>query len=232
MSRAFAMWSGGKDSHYALYRAIKAGFKPDLLLTFIDAETDLVLSHRLPPELVEEQARLVGIPLLTVRASYETYQRELRNLLFNFRSDGITKGIFGDIHLREHRDWFENILSDFDMRGVFPLWNVPTHLLIQRQMESMTSVIVQIERKLSESYLGKTVNQEFIEYMLENGFDPCGESGEYHTFVCDSPLMDGKIVLTHAERRATPQSIGLEIDYWKVEKRTIRRTKDRRDNSE
>lgn len=218
MSHAFAMWSGGKDSHYALYRAMQAGLEPELLLTFIDANTDLVLSHRLPPELIEEQARLVGIPLLKVRATYDTYQRELRNLLFNFRSDGITRGIFGDIHLREHRDWFEEILSDYDMRGVFPLWNVPTNLLIQQQMKSMTSVIVQIERKLSESYLGKEVNREFIEYMLENDFDPCGESGEYHTFVCSSPVMDGRIVLTHAERRATPESIGLEIDYWKVER--------------
>ncbi|MCB0712166.1 MAG: hypothetical protein KDD67_07535 [Ignavibacteriae bacterium] len=218
MSHAFAMWSGGKDSHFALFRAMQAGMKPEVLLTFIDAETDLVLSHRLTPELIEEQARLIGIPLLKVRADYQTYERELRNTLFDLRSDGITRGIFGDIHLREHRDWFEERLSEYAMRAVFPLWNIPTNLLIKQQMELMRSVIVQIDRKMSESYLGKDVNTEFIEYLLENGMDPSGESGEYHTFVCRSPLMKKQIVLTHAERRATPEVIGLEIDFWKVEK--------------
>ena len=217
MSHAFAMWSGGKDSHFALFRAVQAGLKPEVLLTFIDAETELVLSHRLPPELVEEQARLIGIPLLKVRADYQTYERELRNTLFDLRSEGITRGIFGDIHLREHRDWFEERLSEYDMRGVFPLWNIPTSLLIKQQIESMRSVIIRIERILSESYLGRDLNAEFVEYMLENGMDPCGEAGEYHTFVCRSPLMSKEIILTHAERRATPEIIGLEIDFWKVE---------------
>ena len=216
MSHAFAMWSGDKDSHFALCRAMHVGVKPEVLLTFIDADTDLVLSRRIPPELIEEQARLVKIPLLKVRATYQTYEPELCNTLCDLRSDGITQGIFGDIHLRGHRDWVEEKLSEHDMRGIFPLWRVPTNLLIKEQMESMCSVIILIERHMSESYLGREVDAEFVEYMVENGMDPCGESGEYHTFVCQSPLMSKSIVLTHAERRATPEAISLEIDYWKV----------------
>ncbi len=215
--RGFAMWSGGKDSHYALYRAQQAGVECSVLVTFIDDETDLVLSHRLPPELIEEQAKLIGIPLLKIHANYHTYERELRNLLFDLRSDGITRGIFGDHSIRDHRDWFELLLGDFDMRGVFPLWSIPTGLLVEEQRRMMKSVIVQIERKISESYLGKEFTSEFIEYLNEFGLDPSGEGGEYHTFVCRSPLMKKEIVLTHAERRATPESVGLEIDYWKVE---------------
>ncbi len=216
MSRAFAMWSGGKDSHYAIQRAQQAGMECELLLTCIDADTDLVMSHRLPPELIEEQAGLMDIALIKVLATYNTYERELRNLLFDLRSDGITHGIFGDIHSREHRDWFQSLLSDFSMRAVFPLWGIPSALLIEEQRRTMKSTIVQIDRKISEAYLGKDVTVEFIEYMGENGFDPCGEAGEYHTFVCRGPLMRGEIILTHAERRATPQSVGLEIDFWKV----------------
>ena len=218
MSVAFAMWSGGKDSHYALYRAMQAGMECDLLLTFIDEETELVMSHRLPPELIEEQAQLVGIPMLKVRVTYATYERVLRNTLYEIRASGITRGIFGDIHLREHRDWFETIAADFDLRPVFPLWGIPSHLLIEQQRKLMKSVITQVDRKISESYLGREVDAEFIDYMLESGFDPSGEHGEYHTFVCRSPLMEGEIFLTHADRRATPQSVGLEIDYWKVER--------------
>lgn len=219
MSAAFAMWSGGKDSHYALHRAQQAGVRCALLVTFVDAETELVMSHRLPPELIEEQAALVDIPLLKIRATYATYERELRNLLFDLRSDGMARGIFGDIYLREHRDWFQNVVKDFDIRALFPLWGIPTQLLIEEQRRTMRAVIIQLERKISESYLGKEVNREFIDYMLEMGYDPCGESGEYHTFVCASPLMQGEIILTHAERHATPEMVRLEIDYWKVEGR-------------
>lgn len=219
MSVAFAMWTGGKNSHYALRRALQAGMECELLVTFIDARTELVLSNRLPPELIEEQARLIGIPLLKVRASFETYERELRNTLFDLRSGGITRGILPEITLRDRRDWFENLMSDFAMRGVFPLWGIPPALLIEEQRRTMRSIIVQIDRQLSEAYLGKEITAEFMEYLAEKGLNPSGETGEYHTFVCRSPLMEAEIVLTHAERRATPQNIGLEIDFWKVEGR-------------
>jgi uncharacterized protein (TIGR00290 family) len=221
MSVAFAMWSGGKDSHYALGRALQAGMECELLVTFIDEETELVMSHRLPPELIEEQAEMIGIPLLKVRASIGTYERTLRNTLYDLRSGGITRGIFGDSHTRERRDWFEQVLSDFSMRAVFPLWGIPAALLIEEQRRVMRSIIVQIDRSISESYLGKDLTVEFIEYLGEHGIDPAGESGEYHTFVCRSPLMDGEIILTHAERRATPESIGLEIDFWKSTKSKV-----------
>jgi diphthine-ammonia ligase len=217
MSKAFTMWSGGKDSHYALYRALQAGLECDLLVTFIDAETELVLLHRTPPELIEEQSRLIGIPLLKVRATPQTYERELRNILFELRCDGITHGIFGDIGGRESRDWFESLLGNYDMRAVFPLWGIPPHHLIAEQRRLMKSIIIQVERKVSEIYLGREVTAEFVEYMGENGWSPSGEDGEYHTFVCRSPLMEGEIVLTHGERRATPEKVGVEIDYWKVE---------------
>jgi uncharacterized protein (TIGR00290 family) len=217
MSVAFAMWSGGKDSHYALYRALQAGLECERLVTFIDEETELVMSHRLPPELIEEQADLVGIPLIKVRATYATYERVLRNLLFELRSAGITRGIFGDLDNREIRTWFELLLADFDMHAVFPLWGIPSHNLVEEQRRLMKSVIIQVERKVSEAYLGRELTSEFIEYMAENGWDPSGEGGEYHTFVCRSPLMEGEIVLTHAERRATPEKVGVEIDFWKVE---------------
>jgi uncharacterized protein (TIGR00290 family) len=216
-SSAFAIWSGGKDAHYALDRGLRAGLRCELLVTFIDEDTDLALSHRLPPELIEEQARLVGIPLMKVRARTDTYERELRNTLFDLRCEGITRAILPGSSGRTYRDWFQSLVSDFDMHAVFPLWGIPSHLLVEEQRRTMTSTIIQIERKLSESYLGRELDREFIEYMNEMGFDPSGSNGEYDTFVCESPLMSKKIVLTHAERRATPEAIGLEIDFWKVE---------------
>lgn len=215
--KAFAMWSGGKACHYALQRALQAGMECELLVTFIDEETDLVMSHRIPPELIEEQARLLGIPILKIRARYATYERELRNVLFDLRSDGLARCIFGDLSRRDRRDWYESLMSDFSVRPLYPLWGIPPALLVEEQRRAMRSVIVQIDRTISESYLGKDLSMEFIEYLAERGMDPVGEAGEYHTFVCRSSLMDGEIVLTHADRRATPQYVGLEIDFWKAE---------------
>jgi diphthine-ammonia ligase len=217
MSKAFAFWSGGKDAHYALYRAVQAGADCDMLICFIDAATELVMSNRLPPELIEEQAKLIGIPMIKLRVTRDTFEREVRNTLFDLRTQGITLGIFSEISAVDRRDYYRNLLAGFDMRAVFPLWGVPAPLLVERERKLMRSVIVRVDRRLSESYLGREVDAEFIEYMQENGFDICGEDGEYDTFVCRSPLMDGEIFLTHAERRATPEAIGLEIDYWKVE---------------
>lgn len=217
MSRAFAFWTGGKDAHYALYRAVQAGVDCDLLVCFIDAATELTMSNRLPPELIEEQSHLVGIPLLKLRVTRDIFERELRNTLFDLRTQGITLGIFAEINASDRRDWYRRLLADFDMRAVFPLWSVPAPLLLERERKLMRSIIVRLDRRLSESYLGQELNLEFLDYLQENGFDLSGEGGEYETFVCRSPLMHGEIFLTHAERRATPESIGLEIDYWKVE---------------
>lgn len=218
MSRAFAFWSGGKDAHYALYRAVQAGADCDQLICFIDASTELTMSSRLPPELIEEQAKLVGIPLLKLRVTHETFEREVRNTLFELRTQGVTLGIFAEIGATDRRDWFRRMLADFDMRALFPLWGVPPPLLLERERKLFRSVIVRLDRRLSESYLGRDLTLEFLEYLQENGYDLSGEGGEYETFVCRSPLMHGEIFLTHAERRATPESYGLEIDYWKVER--------------
>lgn len=218
MSRAFAFWTGGKDSHYALYRATHAGVDCDMLIAFIDEATELMMSTRLPPELIEEQATLIGIPLMKLRVSHATFERVLRNALYDLRSQGITLGIFSETSAVERRDWYRALLSGFDMRAIFPLFGIPPQLLIERERRLVRSIIVRIDRGLSESYLGRELDAEFVEYMQEGGFDICGQGGEFETFVCRSPLMDGEIFLTHAERFATPESISLEIDYWKVEK--------------
>ena len=215
MSRAFVMWNGGKDSHYALWRATQAGVRCEILVTFIDANTELVMPHRLPPELIAEQAGMMGVPFLKVRATRDIYEREFRNTLFDLRSEGLTHGIFPVISNREHRDWIEAIAVDYSIRPLFPLWGIPPALLVEEQRRTMRSIIIRIDRTLSESYLGTDLSKEFIEYLQERGLDPTGETGEYDTIVCSGPLMEGEIVLTHAERRATPESIGLEIDYWK-----------------
>lgn len=216
MSRAFVLWTGGKDPYYALLRCRQAGMFPELLVTFIDEETDLVLSNHLPPELILEQASQIGVPLMKVRASILSYEQEVRNLFFDLRSEGITRAVFGDIARTDLRTWYEERLVDVDMRGIFPNWGLPELLLVERQIALMKSTIIRIDRTLSPAYLGRLLDGEFIEYLAEKGNDPSGESGDYDTFVTDGPLHKHPIILTHAERLATPESLTLDIDFWKV----------------
>lgn len=218
---AFVHWSGGKDCCYALDRARAAGANCRLLVTFIDESTELVLGHRIPPELIEEQAALVGLPLLTVRMGLVTYERQLRNLLYELRSEGFTRGVLGHNTLRDQRDWYEHLFVDFDMRPLFPLWGIPSSLLLEQQRRTIEATVVQVDRKIDEQYLGRDLDRAFIQHLVESGLD--GEDGDYHTFVRRAPVMEGEILLTHAERRATPDSISLEIDYWRVANRGERR---------
>lgn len=211
---SFVLWSGGKDCCYALDRARAAGADCRLLVTFIDESTDLVLAHRIPPELVEEQAALIGLPLLTVRMGLATYERQLRNLLYELRSEGFTRSVLGHSALRDQRDWYEHVFVDFDMRPLFPLWGIPSALLLEQQIRTMDATIVQVDRKIDEQYLGRALDGVFSQHLVESGLD--ATEVDYHTFVRRAPVMHGEIILTHAERRATPAAISLEIDYWKV----------------
>ena len=218
MRNAFVFWKCDKESHFALQRAIHAGVEPQLLLVCIDEGTGLGMGNDLPPELIEEQAKLIDIPLLRLRTSFATYYRDMQRLLFDLRSEGITRGIFGNVRRHDDQDQIELLLGEFDMRGIYPLRGVPPLHLIGHQLDSLRSVIVRIDRDtISESYLGRDFDAEFVEYLTERGIDPTGEGGEFGTFVCCCPLMRREIILTHAERLATPRSISLEIDFWKVE---------------
>ena len=218
MKNAFVFWKCDKESHFALQRAVHAGLEPRLLLACIDDATGLGMGNDLPPELIEEQADLINLPLLMFRTTFASYYRDMQRLLFDLRSDGITRGVFGNVRRHDDQDQIELLLGDFDMRGVYPLRGVPPLHLVGRQLESLRSVIIRIDRDtISESYLGRDFDAEFVEYLMENGIDPTGEGGEFGTFVCRSPLMRREIILTHAERLATPGAISLEIDFWKVE---------------
>ena len=214
---AFALLTCDKESIFALERARSAGVSPRLLLGLIDRDTGLSFSSHLPPELVEEQARLLEIPLLRLSTTRRDYYRDMQRLLFDLRTEGVRRGIFGRVGTREEQDEIELLLAEFDMRGLFPLRGVPPLHLIRRQIEGMRSVIVAIDReRISESYLGRDFDREFVEYLEERGIDPTGEGGAFSTFVCRSPVMAGEIFLTHAERIATPERVLLEIDFWKV----------------
>ncbi len=188
--RVFVSWSGGKDSYLSLLLAKEEGFEIACLLSFIGGE-GRSRSHGIKTEILKKQAELLGIPLETEEVTWESYEGGFEEAVSRLKEErGVTGGVFGDINLNEHLDWIEKMCGRCGIKFNLPLWQMEekkvSELLIDRGGKAM---VVAIRRDLvDESWLGKLIDQDFIEYCLDIGISPCGEGGEAHTLVIDGPL--------------------------------------------
>jgi uncharacterized protein (TIGR00290 family) len=188
--RAFFSWSGGKDSMLALHRALEAGHEVAALLAMFDETGERSRSHALPPHLMQAQADALGLPLVMRRASWATYEAVFTEQLREFASRGITHGLFGDIDLQPHRDWEEKVCAAAGIEAVLPLWQQPRRALVDEllQLGYRAHVVGVDARFLDASFCGREFDARFIAD-LPPGVDPCGENGEFHTFVFDGPRL-------------------------------------------
>jgi len=183
-------WSGGKDSAFALY---KIGRLPEYevtgLHTVINAETKRVGMHGVREELIEQQAALLGLPLtklyLESSESHAAYEALMKDFYWKC-SRNIDAVVFGDIFLEDLKKFREGLLKPFRMQGIFPLWKLDTRELIEEffGLGFKTILCSADEKFFSMEQLGKTLDLNFISE-LPGIVDPCGENGEFHTFVYD-----------------------------------------------
>ncbi|HXG38170.1 MAG TPA: hypothetical protein VNL36_05300 [Bacteroidota bacterium] len=214
--RAFCLWSGGKDSHLAFMEAQSQGYDIALALTFFDARTRSSLSHRLPPRVLRDQARLAGVYLQEVYVGREEYEQRLRAIMQSLAPQKINYAIFGDIHLEEHRVWNERVCNECGVTPVFPLWGWSTEVILEKQHQ-FRSLIVAVETgKLHERWLGQAVDHEFHNELRSKGLDLLGEHGEYHTLVVQSPAMKGQLQVERWKKQAYDSYVGLDIQEWSV----------------
>ncbi|MFZ1081632.1 MAG: diphthine--ammonia ligase [Candidatus Kryptoniota bacterium] len=210
--KAVINWSGGKDSALALHRVLthddtEVGY----LLTTVNEHFNRISMHGVRTELLDIQAESIGIPLhkvlLPEMPDMETYDRTMMQTLQKLKSKGITASIFGDIFLEDLRKYRETQLAMVNLAAVFPLWQIPTDKLIREFIDiGFKAVIVCVnEEFLDKSFAGKNIDEEFIRD-LPRGVDPCGENGEFHSFVYDGPIfkkpikfMKGEIVYRRYE---------------------------------
>jgi len=194
MEQAVAFWSGGKDSALALDRVRRGGeFEIAALITTISEEYKRVSMHGVREELVEAQARAAGFPLdkmyVGPDSSNATYVAALRLTLDAWRKRGVKRAVFGDIFLADLRQWREKLLAEIGMTGLFPLWQADTRALagefVARGFRALTCCVN--DAWLSESDVGHALDAGFFAG-LGPGIDPCGENGEYHSFVHDGPV--------------------------------------------
>ncbi|WP_026263107.1 diphthine--ammonia ligase [Chitiniphilus shinanonensis] len=202
-------WSGGKDSCHALHAALAAGHRPVALLNMLDETGERSRSHGLPPALLRAQADALGLPLLTGRASWQGYEAEFVARLGEARDHyGARAAVFGDIDLQAHRDWEEQVCQRTGLSALLPLWQHPRRALVEEMIASgLRAVIVSCNAQLGPDFLGRVLDAATLDALEAAGVDACGENGEYHTAVLDTPAFARPL----AVRQGRPQCHG---DYW------------------
>ncbi len=193
MYKTYLNWSSGKDAVLALYLLQQSNeYQIEKLVTTVNSEVNRVSMHGLRTELLIQQAKSLGIPLELIElkgtVSMETYNSTMAQSIMNLKSDEYTHSVFGDIFLEDLKKYREDNLEKIGVEAVFPLWKKDTKLLITEFIDlGFKAITVCINSKvLDKSFCGREVDLEFIESLPAN-VDPCGENGEFHTFVYDGP---------------------------------------------
>ncbi|MEA9415632.1 diphthine--ammonia ligase [Flavobacterium sp. PL02] len=212
-------WSSGKDSALALYKIQQEKeFEINCLLTSVNQQFQRISMHGVRVELLEQQAKSIGLPLEIMQIpempTMEVYEEVMTKTLAKLKDQGVKYSIFGDIFLEDLRKYREDKLIDIGFEAVFPLWKIPTKDLIQEfiSLGFKTIVVCVNERFLDKSFVGRVIDQDFINDLPDN-VDVCGENGEFHTFTFDGPIFSepiqfeiGEIVHRKYEKPKTESS--------------------------
>lgn len=203
--RALLSWSSGKDSAWALHVLRRRGDVDVVgLLTTFNQEFGRVAMHGVREELARRQADAVGLPLTAVRLPWpcpnEAYESAMAQALVEARRDDITHIAFGDLFLDEIRAYREERMARAEMIPLFPVWGLDTARLAQEMVASGTrATIVCVDpQQLDGRFCGRSFDASLLRELPE-GVDPCGERGEFHTFVWDGPAFARPVPVTPGE---------------------------------
>ena len=199
-SRPVALsWSGGKDSALALhYLLMDPAVDVRTLVTTVTDEYDRVSMHGVRTALVREQAAVLGLPLREVRippsATNERYEHAMRDALRAERDAGVEAVAFGDLFLADVRAYRERLVADAGLDAAFPIWGRPTASLARAFVrDGFRAVLVCVDpRQIDVSHCGAEFDDGLLAKLPETA-DPCGENGEFHTFVYDGPMFSRPI---------------------------------------
>jgi uncharacterized protein (TIGR00290 family) len=204
-ARAWMSWSSGKDSAFALAAARR---DPDIevtgLLVTLNAAANRVTMHAVRRALVETQADRLGLPLHVVEipspCPNEVYGQKMSRAMDAARAEGIERVVFGDLYLEDVRDYRVRALQGTGIDPLFPLWRVPTDALARDMIAAgVRAVLTCVDpRRLPASFAGRPFDAALLDD-LPDDVDPCGENGEFHTFVWDGPGFASPIAIETGE---------------------------------
>lgn len=199
--KVFSSWSGGKDCALATYKAISQGHEVVYLLNFICEDGERSRSHGIKAGVLALQAAgAIGIPLIQVKTSWENYEENFKKVARALKDKGIEGGVFGDMDLEEHREWLERVCSEIGIKAFLPLWGIKAEELIEEFLKLKFKAII-VATRLDENILGKVLDKALVRQINKLGSHPCGENGEYHTFVTDGPIFRKALDVTSGERK-------------------------------
>lgn len=187
-------WSSGKDSAWALHVLRQSGeYEVTGLFTTINSAFDRVAMHAVRVELLRQQAQAVGLPLHLIEIPYpcsdEQYAAVMADFVARAGNDGVRCMAFGDLYLQDVRRYREERMQGTGIEAVFPLWERPTRELLEEMLAGgLRACLTCVDpRVLPAEFAGRELTLEMLDSM-PSGIDPCGENGEFHSFVFDGPM--------------------------------------------
>jgi len=206
MKKSVFNWSGGKDSALALYYIQQQNeYDVKTLLTSVNDKFDRISMHGVRTELLHQQAKSLGIKIQELRLpenpSMEEYNSLLTTLNEGLKDQGITHSIFGDIFLEDLKIYRENQLAKAGLQAHFPLWKRDTKELVHEFIDLgfKTILVCTKAELLGKEFVGEVITKDLLKELPKN-VDPCGENGEFHTFVYDGPIFENPIDFTIGEK--------------------------------
>ncbi|MCB0397028.1 MAG: diphthine--ammonia ligase [Flavobacteriales bacterium] len=227
MNSCFLSWSGGKDASMALYH-LRKSLQVDVkcLLTTVSGKYQRVSMHGVRRYLLESQAASLELPLNVIEldedVSMNSYEVSMKNAVEKMKLEGISTAAFGDIFLEDLKVYREKRLNEVGMSALFPLWKRNTFELAQEFVKlGFKAIVVCVNGdKLDRSFAGRAYDESFVNDLPE-GVDPCGENGEFHTFVYDGPVYSrpvrfeiGETVGRTYARPAPASDDDKEVVFW------------------
>jgi uncharacterized protein (TIGR00290 family) len=197
-------WSGGKDSCVALHELLKAGRRVAALLTTVTADSGRISMHGVRRELLERQAAALGLPLVEAPipkdASNDAYETAMKAALLPFRRAGVAEVAFGDLFLEQIRAYRDALMARFGMRPLYPVWGRDTAAFVDDFIDAgFRAIVICVDGgRLPPDFAGREIDRAFVAD-LPTGIDPCGENGDFHSFVFDGPLFREPVRFTAGE---------------------------------
>jgi uncharacterized protein (TIGR00290 family) len=203
--KALIAWSSGKDSAWALHEIRHAGdYEVVGALTTVTDTFARVSMHGVREDLLAAQLAAAELEPIIVRIPYpcsnETYEREMAAAIATAKTRGVTHIVFGDLFLQDIRAYREKQLAGSGITPLFPLWQKPTDALAREMIAAGLEAHLAVVdlKKLPIDFAGRPFNRALLNE-LPAGIDPCGENGEFHTFVLAGPMFKGKIAVQVGE---------------------------------
>jgi uncharacterized protein (TIGR00290 family) len=202
---AVLSWSGGKDATVALREMRDSDIQVRELLTTVSTETGRSSMHGVRRELYEQQAAALGLPIRFVEipedADNDEYDERMAAATADYERRGVEYVAFADLHLDDVRAYREQRLADADLDGYWPVWGRNTDELVREFLDAgFEATVVAVDgAALPASFTGCRLDADFLAD-LPDEVDPCGENGEFHTFVHDGPVFEEPVPVETGER--------------------------------